>query len=286
MGLNNAQDRNEGAGFRERPGAVGLPPGAVAGRAPAAIVIPARLASTRLPEKLLLSDTGMTVLEHTYRAACGSRRARGVWIAAADAAIAQAARRFGAPVVATSPDAPTGTDRVAEAARRLPGAEIIVNVQGDEPEIDGDAIDALIDRLLADPAAPMATLAAPIRSRAVLEDPACVKVVFDASGRALYFSRSPIPHARVWEDGLLEADPPLFWQHVGVYAYRRAFLLEFASQPPVLIERTESLEQLRALHAGHTIHIETIERAWPGIDTPEDYRAFVARWRATSRRSA
>ncbi len=196
------------------------------------IVIPARLESTRLPRKLLLRETGKPLIQHTYEAACRATRPLGVCVAADHEEIAAAVRAFGGHVEMTDPHAPSGTDRVAEVARHLTDAEIIVNVQGDEPEIAGSAIDLAIELLEANPTAVMSTLATPIRSREQLEDPACVKVVFDANGRAMYFSRSPIPHARQWDDSLLAADPPHFYQHVGLYAYRREFLLQLAEMKP------------------------------------------------------
>jgi 3-deoxy-manno-octulosonate cytidylyltransferase (CMP-KDO synthetase) len=184
-------------------------------------------------------------------------------------------RAFGGEVEMTSPQAASGTDRVAEVARRMPHFDIIVNVQGDEPDIAGRSIDLAIELLQRTPAAVMATLATPIRSRRQLEDPACVKVVFDSSGRALYFSRSPIPHARQWDDSLLSADPPHFYQHVGLYAYRREFLLQLADMPPSRLEMIEKLEQLRVLEAGYAILVGVVDEPTFGIDTPEDYRAFV-----------
>jgi 3-deoxy-manno-octulosonate cytidylyltransferase (CMP-KDO synthetase) len=167
---------------------------------------------------------------------------------------------------------------VAEIARQLPDVDIFVNVQGDEPEISARAIDLAVKLLESDPTAVMSTLATPIRSREKLLDPACVKVIFDQRRRAIYFSRAAIPFARSWEDGLLSADPPCFHQHIGLYAYRREFLLQLAGLPRAAIERVESLEQLRVLDAGHTILVGTIDEPTIGIDTPEDYRAFVERW--------
>jgi 3-deoxy-manno-octulosonate cytidylyltransferase (CMP-KDO synthetase) len=243
------------------------------------IVIPARLQSTRLPRKLLLRETGKTVLQHTYESACRARRPRGVWVAADDEAIAEEVRRFGGQVQLTDPQAASGTDRVAELAGRLPEADIVVNVQGDEPDISGEAIDLAIELLERDPAASMSTLATPIRSREQLEDPACVKVVCDGQGRALYFSRSPIPHAREWDEQLLHAEPPVFLQHIGLYAYRRDFLLQLAQMPPHRLEQVERLEQLRVLAAGIPIQVGTILERAIGIDTPADYRAFVDRHR-------
>ena len=123
----------------------------------------------------------------------------------------------------------------------------------------------------------MATLATPIRSRQQLEDPACVKVVFDDQGKALYFSRSVIPHPRQWDDAMLDSEAGCFFQHIGLYAYRREFLLQLAQMPPGLLEQVESLEQLRVLAAGKTIMVGVCREATVGIDTPEDYQAFVSR---------
>ncbi len=244
------------------------------------LVIPARRRSTRLPDKLLLRQTGKTVLQHTYEAACQTRLPRLVLIATDDEEIAREARRFGARVVMTRVDCPSGTDRVAEAIRPLEQAEIIVNLQGDEPDLDPAAIDRLVESLLANPTAAMATLATPIRDRAMLDDPSCVKVVFASDGKALYFSRSAIPHVRDWDASMLEAEPPLFHQHIGVYAYRRDLLLRLAQLPPGKFEQLEKLEQLRVLEHGETILVTEVDEPTRGIDTPEDYAAFVERRRA------
>ncbi len=179
----------------------------------------------------------------------------------------------------TDPAAPSGTDRVAEVARRMTGVNIVVNVQGDEPEIAGTSIDLAIGLLESNPSAVMSTLATPIRNRCQLEDPACVKVVFDAAGRAMYFSRSVIPHPRQWDDALLSSHPPTFYQHVGLYAYRRDFLLQLASMPPCRLELIERLEQLRVLDSGQSILVGVIDEPTFGIDTPDDYRAFVEKQR-------
>ena len=228
---------------------------------------------------MLLRETGKTVLEHTYEAALRAHRPELVLIATDDEAIAAEARRFGARVAMTSPDCPSGTDRIAEAVRDLPRAEIIVNLQGDEPEIDPAAIDRLFDLLENDPAAAMATLVTPIRERGKLDDPSCVKVTFDDAGRAMYFSRSLIPHPREWNDALLAADPPLFFQHIGLYAYRRSLLMQMPRWPVGRLEQTEKLEQLRVLENGASILVAVTERPTRGIDTPEDYAAFVERRR-------
>jgi 3-deoxy-manno-octulosonate cytidylyltransferase (CMP-KDO synthetase) len=241
------------------------------------IVIPARLASTRLPRKMLLRDTGKTLIQHTYEAAHHALRPRGVYVATDHEEIRREVEKFGGRVEMTDVNAPSGTDRVAEVARRHPEAEMLVNVQGDEPEISGQAIDLAIELLQSRPEAVMATLATPIRSREKLFDPACVKVVFDSRQRALYFSRSPIPCARQWDDSLLMENPPHFHQHIGLYAYRRSFLLQLANMPPARIENLEKLEQLRVLDAGYAILVGVIDEPTIGIDTEADYRAFVER---------
>ena len=243
------------------------------------IVIPARLASTRLPRKLLLAETGKPLIQHTYESACGARLPVGICVATDHEEIFRAVQAFGGRAEMTDPRAASGTDRVAEVARRMPEADIIVNVQGDEPEIAGSSIDLAIEMLQSHPEAVMSTLATPIRSRRQFEDPACVKVVFDRDGRALYFSRSPIPRPRDWSDALLAADPPHFYQHVGLYAYRREFLLRLAAMPPSSLEQVEKLEQLRVLQAGCSILVGVVDEPTFGIDTPEDYAAFVAKWR-------
>lgn len=259
-------------------------PGAAAQPKPASptslIVIPARLGSTRLARKMLLSETGRPLIQHTYEAACRACRPSGVMVATDSEEIATVVRSFGGQAVLTSPQCASGTDRVAEVARARPDIEIFVNVQGDEPEMAGEAIDRAIDLLERHPEAPMSTLAAPIRERAKWLDPACVKVVFDRQQRALYFSRAPIPFARTWDDQLLAHQPPLFYQHLGIYAYRRSFLLELARLPRSATETVESLEQLRVLDAGYPILVGVIEHATSGIDTPGDYAQFVARWRS------
>jgi 3-deoxy-manno-octulosonate cytidylyltransferase (CMP-KDO synthetase) len=241
------------------------------------IVIPARMASTRLPRKMLLRQTGKTLIQHTYEAAQQALRPRGVCVATDHEEIFREVQAFGGQVEMTDVNAPSGTDRVAEVARRRPEAKILVNVQGDEPELSGQAIDLAVELLEQNPQAVMSTLATPIRSREKLLDPACVKVVFDANRRAMYFSRSPIPCAREWDDSLLAENPPHFFQHVGLYAYRREFLLRLAEMPPCPLENLEKLEQLRVLNAGHSILVGVIDEPTIGIDTEADYRAFVER---------
>lgn len=242
------------------------------------IVIPARLASTRLPRKLLLRETGKSLLQHTYEAARRASLPECVIVAADHHEIADDVRRFGGDVRMTSPTCASGTDRVAEIAREMTDVDAFVNVQGDEPEVSALAIDAVVRLLEMHPDVPMATIANPIRTKSQLDDPACVKVVVNAQMRAMYFSRSCIPFPRSWNDALLNTTPPLFLQHVGLYAYRRDFLLTLAAMPPSLLERSESLEQLRVLEAGYPILVGVVEEKSTGIDTPEDYRAFVERY--------
>jgi len=241
------------------------------------IVIPARMASTRLPRKMLLRETGKTLIQHTCEAASCARRPLGVCVATDHEEILHEVRAFGGQAMMTSADCASGTDRVAEIARARPDIDIFVNVQGDEPELAGSSIDLVVDLLEREPDLQMATLATPIRRRDQLQDPACVKVVFDSAGRALYFSRSPIPFVRDWDDQLLEENPPNFYQHVGLYAYRREFLLEIAQMPPARLEQLEKLEQLRVLAAGHAIAVGVVDEPTVGIDTPHDYQAFVSR---------
>jgi len=235
-----------------------------------------------LPHKLLLRETGKSLIQHTYEAARRATRPAGVCVATDHAEIFDEVRSFGGEVQLTSPEAPSGTDRVAEVARRMADVDIIVNVQGDEPEIAGSSIDMAIRLLEENPTAVMSTLATPIRCRRQLKDPACVKVVFDQQGRALYFSRSVIPCPRHWDNALLDCNPPLFYQHVGLYAYRRDFLLHLASMPPSSLEQIEKLEQLRVLEAGYPILVGVVDEPTFGIDTSDDYRAFVEKNSGTS----
>lgn len=238
------------------------------------VILPARLSSTRLPEKLLLRESGKFLLQHTWESACGLASAARVVIAADHERIAEAAAGFGAECVLTSPNHPSGTDRVAEAARKLAQAgesfDLVVNVQGDEPELDPALIDRLIALMHADPQAPMGTLAEPIEDPAEAALPQVVKVVCDARGRALYFSRALIPA------GGGGAVQPL--RHLGIYAYRPEFLQTFCQLEPAPLERHERLEQLRALWHGHAILVGRLDRPGArGIDTREDYDAFLER---------
>ncbi len=241
------------------------------------VVIPARLGSTRLPHKMMLRETGMTLIEHTYRAACEAKLPTEVIVATDHRMIADEVRAFGGRAVMTDPHCNSGTDRVAEVVRGLPNAKLVVNLQGDEPEINPCAVDEVIKLLAADPTLPMATLATPLTDEAAIGDPGCVKVVCDEQGNALYFSRSRIPFIR--DPKSLPMDiGSLCHQHLGIYAYRREFLLEMASWQPSRLERLEMLEQLRVLERARTIRVGIIAKGSRGIDTPEDYAGFVARF--------
>jgi 3-deoxy-manno-octulosonate cytidylyltransferase (CMP-KDO synthetase) len=241
-----------------------------------AIIIPARHASTRLPGKPLLRATGKYLIQHVYERACASH-ADEVLVATDDQRILDAVRSFGGRAVLTRADHPSGTDRVAEVAATL-ACDVIINLQGDEPLIEPGTLDQLPRLLEGDPDADVATLATPIRSLEQWHDPSCVKVVRDEGGRALYFSRSPIPFVRDAAPDFA-ALPAVFLQHLGLYAYRRGFLLELAALPPPPLELLEKLEQLRVLAAGRRIQVAVVEQAARGVDTPADYERFVRTFR-------
>src|SRR5262245_53643107 len=242
-----------------------------------AIVIPARYASTRLPGKPLLRETGKYLIQHVYERALAARCTDDVIVATDDERIFDAVREFVGRAVMTRTDHPSGTDRVAEVAAHLT-ADVIVNLQGDEPQLDPAAIDQLAGLLAADPGSDMATLAVPIVDAQTYCSPNVVKVVCDDRGRALYFSRSPIPMVRDGEPDFT-AQPPRFLQHLGIYAYRRNFLLKIASAAPHPLEQSEKLEQLRVLGTGGTIQVGRVARAHHGVDTPADYAEFVREYR-------
>lgn len=245
-----------------------------------AILIPARFGSTRLPGKPLLRATGKYLIQHVYEQASQARRAQIVAVATDDDRIAAAVRSFGGQALMTRPDHPSGTDRIAEAVAGL-DADLVVNLQGDEPRIEPDALDFAVELLQRHPAAAMSTLATPLTSLEQYQSPHCVKVAIGDAGQALYFSRSPIPHVRDGQPDF-ERQPFLFFQHVGLYAYRRPFLQRLARLPASPLEQAEKLEQLRVLSLGERIQVGVIPAAHPGIDTPEDYDRFVAWYQARS----
>lgn len=240
-------------------------------------VIPARLQSTRLPRKLLLSETGRPLIQYVWERARLAKSLSDVLIATDSNEIAAAVRKFGGRCELTG-EHPSGTDRIAEVVKRtLSDGEVIVNIQGDEPEIDPANIDALVAALNVEPTAEMATLGTPMTSLEQVQATSCVKVVRAADGRALYFSRSAIPHCRDRDPAEVLASEHPWLLHVGIYAYRRDFLLKLAQWPPSRLEQLEKLEQLRALEHGARIQVTVVEHRSVGIDTPEDYAAFVRR---------
>ncbi len=239
------------------------------------VVVPARAAATRLPNKLLLAESGRPLLAHTLERCLAATRPGRVLAAVDDPALAEIARAAGAEAVLTDPALASGSDRVWAAVAGLDGVERIVNVQGDEPEIEPEAIDAVCAAL--EDGAPAVTLSAPLPDGS-LEDPAAVKVVTAADGRALYFSRAASPHPR--NPG--GAEPRL---HVGVYGYSRAVLADFASWAPTPLERAEGLEQLRLLEHGVPLQVLPWARAFLGIDTRKDYDAFLKRLSSPGRSS-
>jgi 3-deoxy-manno-octulosonate cytidylyltransferase (CMP-KDO synthetase) len=247
----------------------------------AAAVIPARFASSRLPGKPLLRETGKYLIQHVCEQVSKAKRLSSVIVATDDERIAEAVASFGGQARMTRPEHPSGTDRVAEVAASL-DTEIILNIQGDEPEIEPAAIDQLVGLLEGPGAAPIATLACPFPADADPADPNTVKVVFDQRGRALYFSRAPIPYPRDTAGRI--SDPCAFRLHIGIYGYHRETLLQLAGLKPSPLEQVEKLEQLRFLENGFPIAVGLVDRAAVGIDTPDDYSAFVARVRAAQSR--
>jgi len=228
-------------------------------------VIPARWGSTRLPGKSLVSICGKPLVQWVVESARRAERLERLLVATDDERIADVVKGLGVEAVMTRRDHPSGTDRVAEAVRGIEAA-VVVNIQGDEPLIDPGLIDRLADRMLTETSWDMATAAARIKSEADLHNPSVVKVVWDSEGRALYFSRSVIPHVRDREPGYSVAH----WGHVGIYAYRREFLARLVATPPSDLERAEKLEQLRALHIGARMAVLPGEESGMGVDTPED----------------
>jgi len=236
-------------------------------------IIPARYSSTRLPGKPLLAQTGKTLIQHVVEAVRKARKLEGVVVATDDERILRAVESFGGKAVMTSPAHRCGTDRIAEAAGklRLKANDIVVNVQGDEPDIPPACIDRLVE-LIETSRTPMVTLAKPLPA-AEADNPNRVKVVQAADGTALYFSRSRIPFDRD------AAGKVRYLLHLGVYAYRVGFLKRFSKMEPTPAEVCERLEQLRALENGYRVAVGVVDYDGAGIDTPEDYEAFVQRVR-------
>jgi 3-deoxy-manno-octulosonate cytidylyltransferase (CMP-KDO synthetase) len=238
------------------------------------VVIPARYESTRLPGKPLADICGKPMIQRVYERAAAARGVDRVLIATDDDRIREAVMGFGGDVAMTSSEHTTGTDRIAEAVGGL-DCGIVVNVQGDLPLLDPNDVAGAVAPMLADASLPMATLMTAIRDRDEFQNPNVVKVVSNRNGDALYFSRAPIPHRR---DG--DGDGVLGHRHIGLYVYRREFLLDFARLQPTPLELAEKLEQLRALEHGHRIRVVEVEQAGVEVDTPQDLdmvRALVRR---------
>lgn len=232
-------------------------------------VIPARYASTRLPGKPLSMIAGKPMIQHVYERACQAQLPDEVVVATDDELVEKAVLDFGGKAVMTSPDHPSGTDRLAEVALMYPDVDVIVNVQGDEPMIPPEVIDRLAEAFNGDADLNMATMKV-VMNEEDYENPAAVKVVTDQQGYALYFSRSLMPYPRNKPEGFK------VFKHVGIYAYRRNFLLKYAALAPTPLEKAESLEQLRALENGYKIKVLESDFQGIGVDTPEDLAAVNA----------
>lgn len=238
-------------------------------------VIPSRYASTRLPAKPLAPIAGRPLVQWVWEGASRASSLSELLVATDDERIATVARGFGARVVMTPPECPSGTDRIATAVAGL-DADLVVNIQGDEPLMTGENIDACVRALAADAAASVSTPMVPLRDPADYTATHVVKVVSDAAGYALYFSRAPIPDRQRAGEGDDDPGAPLAMKHLGLYVYRRAALEEFVRMPPSRYERLEKLEQLRFLEAGHRIRMVEVAHDSIGVDTPADVLAVEA----------
>jgi 3-deoxy-manno-octulosonate cytidylyltransferase (CMP-KDO synthetase) len=237
------------------------------------VVIPARYGSSRFAGKVLAKETGKYLVQHTYERALCAKSVDQALIATDDQRVMAACAEFGAACVMTSADHQSGTDRIAEAVADV-DVDIVVNLQADEPEIDSEYIDRVAGLLIDNPDASMATLLAPFETADDVANPNIVKCITDTRGRAIYFSRSVIPYDRQ-SGGVGEAGK--YKRHLGIYAYRKSFLMKYTSMKPSFLEQTEKLEQLRAIENGYTILTAMVEKAWDGVDTEEQYQAFVQR---------
>jgi len=233
-------------------------------------IIPARFASTRFPGKPLADIHGRPMIQWVYERTSLARGIDEVIVATDDERIAKVVDAFGGNVAMTRPDHPTGTDRLAEVAGRVE-ADLVVNVQGDEPLIDPRMIEMAVAPLRADSSIAMGTLKSRIGSLEEYLNPNVVKVVTDREGFALYFSRAPIPHPRDFSEQLAERFGDLAaYKHIGLYVYQKEFLLSYPSLPPTPLERLEQLEQLRALEYGHRLRVVETDLVSVGVDTPAD----------------
>ena len=233
-------------------------------------IIPARYASTRFPGKPLVLIEGKPMIQRVWEQAQKANTLDHIVIATDDDRIAQAAQQFGAIVKMTSPHHPSGTDRIWEVASSEPDYDLVFNIQGDEPFLDPDILNRAVTDARQNPQADIITAVTPIQSESEFHDPNIVKAVIDGHGRALYFSRAPIPFCR--DSNNQKDQDPLenTFRHLGLYLYRRSALARFTQLPPSPLELREKLEQLRALEAGMTLRAITVAHAPVGIDTPED----------------
>ncbi len=236
--------------------------------------IPARYGSTRFAGKVLAKDTGKFLIQHTYEQACSAKLPDKVIIAADDKRIADVAKSFGAQCIMTSKNCHSGTDRIAQAVAKL-RCDIVVNIQADEPEIDPASIDKVARLLVKNSRIPMATLAAPFETAKQIADPNIVKAIIDKGGKAIYFSRNVIPYDRQAGGA---GDVKRYLRHIGIYAYRKDFLLKITKLPQSPLEKIEKLEQLRAIENGFEILVGRVKRTCDGIDTPQQYAEFVKRY--------
>ncbi|MCK5473141.1 MAG: 3-deoxy-manno-octulosonate cytidylyltransferase [Planctomycetes bacterium] len=248
------------------------------------VCIPARYGSSRFAGKVLARETGKFLIQHTWEKACGAKLADRVIIAADDEKVITAAKSFGAKCILTSTEHQSGTDRIAEAVKNI-DCDIVVNLQADEPDIDIENIDKVAKLLLENPNEQMATLAAEFETAEQIANPNIVKVVVTNHGlratshgliKAIYFSRSVIPYNR---DKAGIGDISQYLRHVGIYAYRKDFLLKFTALEQTPLEKIEKLEQLRAIENGFGILVGKIKHTCDGIDTPQQYAEFVKKYK-------
>jgi 3-deoxy-manno-octulosonate cytidylyltransferase (CMP-KDO synthetase) len=242
-------------------------------------IIPARWGSTRFPGKPLHRIAGKPLLQHVWERVRRARALNSVIIATDDMRIAEAAFDWGAEISLTSPKHQSGTDRIGEVAAKLRGVSLVLNIQGDEPLIDPGLLSQFVRQMRRNPKIQMMTAVHPFADPADAQSPHQVKAVLDRQGRALYFSRSPVPYPRQ------TSEPVRYFRHQGIYGYRRAFLLRFVRWRPTPLEKVEALEQLRALENGVNIHVVVTKNGSPGVDTPDDAEAIERQLLAARRRS-
>jgi 3-deoxy-manno-octulosonate cytidylyltransferase (CMP-KDO synthetase) len=237
------------------------------------VVIPARYGSSRFEGKVLAKETGKYLVQHTYEKAMCAQTVDSVLIATDDQRVMDACREFGGNCVMTSTSHQSGTDRIAEAVADM-DVDVVINLQADEPEIAPAYIDLVANLLTGNPDASIATLLAPFETEDEVANPNIVKCITDLIGRAIYFSRSVIPYDRSAAGVGITSQ---YKRHLGLYAYRKDFLMKYTSMQPSFLEKAEKLEQLRAIENGYSILTGIVNRAWDGIDTEEQYQAFVQR---------